>query len=799
MKKITLYIAIFLGCMTIHAQNIELSFANASITNDGANDFYEVDIMIASDITYSQGSGQFFLDYNTAAFGTLINGSTGITFERPETSILGGQTTVEVAPGTIIPLGSHYNSFFINDATISKVSFIWQQNGSAGMIEDNIVANTPTVLVHVRIQFLDGASSISPDLCFDAANPFDDQFFTACGPFDPLVGFTFVNADCINVAGTQIFDYTPDCTIPTPPLCAGLPVTTYNGMGWDNGTPDGSMNAVVDANYDTSVVDADIVACSCTINPETTVTVTAGRHLQTTGNLTIDGTLDILHEGSVVQTDESAVTINNGSISVAKTTPTLDDRNFVAMSSPVTAESRDRVYGNSRAVFSIIPDNFIPFPIDLMTFPEFEGAENFLDDDNDYLLSVTGSTALPDAGIGQLVFPQPEPHVGDGAYTLTYTQNTSNPGTLNSGTITVPINYNGPATINNYNLLGNPYASAIDVTEFISTNDAVNEVYYWDHLTNPTSDLPGFGTSNFSMNDISMRNAMMGVAAVNGGTGTEPGQFMASGQGFGIKADQAEMVSNTPVVFTNRIRVTGNNDGFRSSTAENNLDKLWLNVTTDTYEEAISQAGIGFTPNATEGYDAGYDSKRLGTFLSLFTNLDGEYLAIQGREAFDPEIELTLGFSTSVETEENYTISIDHLEGINIEQAPVFLIDNLTNTITDLKESDYSFTASKGIQSERFTLVFQDRDVLDTDEIRFRESVTLYPNPASSEVTITYGGQAQLQNLTIIDMNGKIIRTISLENFQNSQAIDISKLAKGIYFLNIISNRNTIVKKLIIK
>ncbi|GGG03843.1 hypothetical protein GCM10011344_00210 [Dokdonia pacifica] len=783
--------------MTMNAQNIELSFDNAAITNDGANDFYEVDVMITSDVAYTQGSGQFFLDYNTTAFGTLINGSGGITFERPDTSILGGQTTVEVVPGTVIPLGAHYNSFFINDATTSKVSFIWQQNGSAGMIEQNIPANTPVALVRVKMQFLDGASAVSPDLCFDETNPFDDQFFTACGPFDPLVGFTFINADCVNEAGTQIFDYTPDCTAPTIALCAGLPVTTYNGMGWDNGTPDGNMNAVIAANYDTAIVDEDITACSCTINTGTKVTVTAGKFLQTTGDLTVDGSLDVLHEGSVVQTDESAVTINNGAITVEKITPIIDDRNFVAMSSPVSAEARDRVYGNSRAVFSVIPSNFVPFAIDFGAFPEFMGAENFLDDNNDYFVPVTGSTALPDAGIGQWIFPQPAPNVGDGAYTLTYTQNASNPGTLNSGTISVPINYNGPATINNYNLLGNPYASAIDVEAFINANDAINEVYYWDHLTNPTSDLPGFGTSNFSMNDISVRNALLGVAAVNGGTA--PGQYMASGQGFGIKAAQSQAAANTPVVFTNSIRVTGNNDDFRN--AENTgVDKLWLNLTTEAYEEATSQTGIGFTPNATPGFDPGYDSPRLGTFISLFTTLEtGEQLAIQGREAFDPTIELTLGFATSVETEENYTISIDHLEGIGLENTPVFLIDNLNDTIINLKESDYNFIATNGIQSERFTIVFQERDVLGTEEVSFDENITLYPNPAIDQVTLRYQGQAQLQELAIIDLNGKLVKRVDLRNFNNAQTIQTSELAKGVYFLKIQSDRNTTVKKLIIR
>ncbi|MEP0262673.1 T9SS type A sorting domain-containing protein [Dokdonia sp.] len=797
MKQITLWIAILLGCITINAQNIELSFANPQITNDGADDFYEVDIMITSDVAYSQGSGQFFIDYNTVAFGTLINGASGITYERPTTSILGGQTTVLVGE-TEVPLGSHYNSFTVNDATTSKVSYLWQQNGSGGMIGTNIPANTPTVLVHLKMKYLTGASAELPDLCFDDTNPFDDQFITACGPYDPLVGFTFVDSDCTNQAGTQIFDYTPDCTMPIIPLCAGLPLTTYTGSGWDNGTPDGSMNAIIDSNYDTSIVGENIVACSCTINADVIVTVTSDQYLQTTGNLTIDGTLDVAHEGSIVQTDESAVTINNGSISIAKTTPTIDDRNYVAMSSPVTAENRDRVYGNSRAVFSIIPSNFVPFDIDLDVFPEFNGAENFLDDNNDYFAPVTGSATLPSAGIGQLVFPQPEPNVGDGAYTLTYTQDASNPGTLNSGTISVPIHYNGPETTNNYNLLGNPYASAIDVEAFINANDAVNEVYYWDHLTNPTAELPGFGTSNFSMNDISIRNALLGLAAVNGGSAPSP--FMASGQGFGIKANQTQAGANTPVVFTNSIRVAGNNNDFRN-TESTTIDRLWLNLTTNAYEEATSQTGIGFTPNATPGYDPGYDSPRLGTFISLFTTLEtGEQLAIQGRETFDAAIELTLGFATSVETEENYTISIDHFEGINIENVPVFLIDHLENTITNLKENSYSFTATSGIQSERFTVVFQERDALDTDEVSFRESdIKLYPNPASDFVTLAYQGDRQLEQLTITDINGRLIKIIDLENFNNAQVIDTSILAKGIYFIQIQSIDRNVIKKLIIR
>ncbi|MEP0389992.1 MAG: hypothetical protein ABJD69_20960, partial [Dokdonia sp.] len=307
MKQITLWVVILLGCISINAQNIELSFENPQVTNDGMNDFYEVDVMITSDAAYSQGSGQFFLDYNATAFGTLVNGAGGITYERPDTSILGGQTTVEAAPGVIIPLGSHYNSFFVNDATTSKVSFIWQQNGSGGMIGTNIPANTPTALVHVKIQFLDGASAVSPDLCFDATNPFDDQFFTACGPFDPLVGFTFVNADCINEAGSQILNYTPDCSGSTLPVlvCTGGTTTYTIAGGWDNGTPDATMTAVIAEDYSTATMGlGDINACELTIDAMATFTVTDGNFINIQNDITVNGTLTVDHQGSVVQVEE---------------------------------------------------------------------------------------------------------------------------------------------------------------------------------------------------------------------------------------------------------------------------------------------------------------------------------------------------------------------------------------------------------------------------------------------------------------------------------------------------------------
>ncbi len=716
------------------------------------------------------------------SFGYVI-GTTVFTISPDVAATENGTFSIEV------PAGQNFGFAIITADNTFGAATATVSNFSPGYSGQFATANW-----QLSNQTADGSANFSgtptPSLvsCGDITTSLSQSVFTCQD----------LGTNTVTVTVTDSLGNEDTCTAQVTVTGNALTTTEFIGGAWNNGDPTGTSMAMIRDDYDSSAPGlGDLIACSCEVDAGRTVTIRDGNSMTIAGNIVNNGSIIVENEGSIVQIDEDAVTTNAGTINISKITPTIDDRNFVAMSSPVTAEARDRAYGNSRAVFGIIPANFVPFVIDFGTFPEFEFSENFLDDDGDYLSEATGSDPLPAAGIGQLVFPQPAPNVGDGAYTITYTQNPTNPGTLNSGTITVPINYNGPATVNNYNLLGNPYASAIDVTAFINANDAVNEVYYWDHITNPTSTLPGFGTSNFSMNDISMRNAMMGVAALNGGTA--PGQYMASGQGFGIKADQDEMGSNTPVVFTNSIRIAGNNDGFRSSIIENNLDKLWLNLETISFEEAVAQTAIGFTENATQGFDKGYDSQRLGTFLSLFTTLDsGEYLAIQGREVFDSTMEIGLGFSSTIEEDTQYSISIDRLEGINMEETPVFLIDNLLNTIINLKEESYTFTSNRTIQPDRFTIVFEERELLDVDSFN-QSDIALYPNPTSHQVTLAYAGQKQLRGAMIIDVNGKLIQEIDLKSFNQTQQIDVSLLAKGMYFVQVISDDSTIVKKLIIQ
>ena len=68
------------------------------------------------------------------------------------------------------------------------------------------------------------------------------------------------------------------------------------------------------------------------------------------------------------------------------------------------------------------------------------------------------------------------------------------------------------------------------------------------------------------------------------------------------------------------------------------------------------------------------------------------------------------------------------------------------------------------------------------------DNIKLYPNPATNSVTIE--GE-NISSVMIFDMNGKVV----VETTQKQ--IDITALAKGVYSVVVISDKNRSVKKLV--
>ncbi len=74
-------------------------------------------------------------------------------------------------------------------------------------------------------------------------------------------------------------------------------------------------------------------------------------------------------------------------------------------------------------------------------------------------------------------------------------------------------------------------------------------------------------------------------------------------------------------------------------------------------------------------------------------------------------------------------------------------------------------------------------------------TIELYPNPASSTVTLT--GLPATAKVTLVDMNGRKNREWTVK--EGKETFDVSTLAPGAYFLRIVTDRTSAVRKLIVK
>ena len=79
-------------------------------------------------------------------------------------------------------------------------------------------------------------------------------------------------------------------------------------------------------------------------------------------------------------------------------------------------------------------------------------------------------------------------------------------------------------------------------------------------------------------------------------------------------------------------------------------------------------------------------------------------------------------------------------------------------------------------------------------------SVTIYPNPANTQATISVEGINGKVEFVVADMNGRMIVTETINcNGQLVKTIDVSNLAKGAYFVHIYNDNFNTTRKLIVK
>lgn len=259
-------------------------------------------------------------------------------------------------------------------------------------------------------------------------------------------------------------------------------------------------------------------------------------------------------------------------------------------------------------------------------------------------------------------------------------------GIINSGNIApvaFPVTFTSSGTLANdgWNLVGNPFPSAIDWNAgggWTKTNLG-GSIY----ITNNG----GSGTQYASWN---------GTVGTNGGS-----RYIATGQAFWVKADGAE----TPVLTADEnVKAPGQQTIFFREQAISNLLRITMTKGT-TRDEAV----IHFREDATELFDAHADALKLtnGTFNLSSLQSNGVKLAINSfpNALCNDEIRLAVENSTAG----NYSLEFASYESFP-SWVTIALKDSFTGSMFDVRSGgSYSFAVTSNpasLGSNRFRVVF---------------------------------------------------------------------------------------------
>ncbi|MFY0482547.1 T9SS sorting signal type C domain-containing protein [Flavobacterium sp. PLA-1-15] len=325
-------------------------------------------------------------------------------------------------------------------------------------------------------------------------------------------------------------------------------------------------------------------------------------------------------------------------------------------------------------------------------------------------------------------------------------------GVPNNGNVTYATFGNGASTPERFNLLGNPYPSAIDIEKFLLANNTKLEgtIYLWTH--NTALDGYSYNNSDYAVYNFSGPTTTYPLGSTGGAT-----KYLAAGQGFYVKGISA---GASTVTFTNAMREVSNNNNFFRPAGENSAfnqvettpekHRVWLNLRNN--EEAFNQTLVGYIENATNGIDWGYDGPQFGgTQLKLYSIVEDKNFTIQGKALpFTTEDEVPLGYQSTIAGPLN--ISIDHYDGL-FEYQNVYLEDKLLNIVHNLKESEYAFTSEIGTFDERFVLRYAPfSELSNPDHEHIANGVSVYKN--NNQITVKSQIE-NIQNITVYDLLGR--------------------------------------------
>lgn len=532
-------------------------------------------------------------------------------------------------------------------------------------------------------------------------------------------------------------------------LC--LDATIWSGSAWSNGFSSGGKQVFFKDNYP-ALPSSNI--CSCTIEEGKTVTLLSGNTLEIEFDYSGLGTLVLEDTASLYQQDDDIK--NTGIVQIKRKSSPVLKFDYTYWSSPV--ENQKLIDVSPKTII----DKFLSYNT-LSDSWKIENPSNAMISGTGYIIRSPQDFSATNPSIFEAVFK----------------------GIPFNGKVNLK-----SGKLNGFNLIGNPYPSAINADAFLVKNKSniSGALYFWTHNT-------PFTNNKYTSDDYATYNLLGGVGtrgAVSSGLNENiPDGSIASGQAFFVLNKNSEKID-----FDNSMRISGQNTTFfkfiKTNKSSFEKHRIWLNLKNN--EGVFKQILLGYAAGATNSFDQNFDAESINgnKFVNFYSTNENKNLVIQGRSLpFVSTDTISLGYMTTIAG--NFTISIDHTDG-DLSRQSVYLEDKLTDKLHDLKAADYSFDTTTGTFKDRFVLRYIDKSLGIIDFENSKNDVLVYVKDKRIQLN---SKKENFKEVTIYDVSGKVV--YNKNKIGNTEfVINLSVSANQVLLIKTtLENGNTSTNKII--
>jgi hypothetical protein len=549
-------------------------------------------------------------------------------------------------------------------------------------------------------------------------------------------------------------------------------VYTYNGA-WSPSNPDAGGSTVNDdiiiqtgdATFTAPVVDANTI----TVNPGASLTLDDNASLNVASNLTLES---VSNSYSSLVLNPGATVIGTGSVNYERHvnlfTGTGGGNDLI--SAPLSGQTWSNFLTSGTNMDDLLDNgNVAPAGV-TYAFAPFDKTAT----PANYVNYTSSTSTTLTSGEGFRVASDASATVGT---------NLSFSGTPLKGSVLSPISVSGIG-FEEWNLVGNPYASYISAFDFLDHN---------------LSELETTAVAIYGYNGgVSNKWEIINLSSV---TAPNADVLITPGQGFFVAASAT---TSGNVEFTTLgsptepdMRRTGNSDDFISGRSGPNYNlELQLSTSVNSFK-----TDFYFNDSSSLGLNPGYDAKLFGQsapdfaiYSHLLEDNTGLPMAIQSLGSLHiADISIPLGVNANPGEQLTFTISDSSLPST----VTVYLDDTLENTSTLLNTSDYVLNPIVDLSGTGRFYLRVSNSTLATPENTL-DTMRIYTNNTAKTIVIT-GELLEATTAKVYDIQGRLVNNTTLNSRDTTNRIDVSSLADGVYVVLIESTAGNRTQKVILR